>query len=107
MALHIESKIESLPFVLNNRRPRLDDDDDEQISTPTTQVCGLYSVTHHNRCSRIEGVVLAILDPESKGNRVQRSMNNQEHRVAIERGEVAGLGCARSGRNPLHVPLKY
>ncbi len=81
--------IESLPFLVLKQGGRIDDDGDDQICTLTTQVCGLYSVTHHNRCSLIEGVVLAILDPESKGKRVQRSMNNQEHNVAVERGEEA------------------
>ncbi len=88
MASHIHSKFETVPFDDQNFSTKNNDDDAEMIqsSTPTTQVCGLYSETHHDRCSRIEGVVLAILKPESKDNRVQRLMNNQEHRIAVERG---------------------
>ncbi len=69
-------------------------------SKTATQVFGLYADTHHNRSSRIEGVVLAFLNPESKDKRVQRSMNNQEHSVAVERGEEA-VGMLRvAGHGP-------
>ncbi len=69
---------------------------------------GLYSDTHHNRSSRIEGVVLAFLNPESKDNRIQQLMNNQRTRIAVEGGrggrdlqedEVAG--------HPSKITLKY
>ncbi len=101
MASQLRSKFKTLPFLYRNKWSGRDYGVDAVgfSSKTATQVFGLYADTHHNRSSRIEGVVLAFLNPESKDNRIQQLMNNQEHEIAVERGRGGSAKQEQGSRN--------